>query len=119
MIAMLEVKLAVTPASASADSLLDIRGTVRNLGLSTIDTQIWTSRLLVDGKPSEDWAWAISNGLRDEREFALTPDDLIEFRRTLPASVVLSGPGRHELMLEVSGVLSAPVAVEQQSSSRT
>jgi hypothetical protein len=117
MSAMLEVELSVTPASASADTLLDIGGTVRNVGLATVDTQTWASRLLVDGKPSENWAWAIGNGLRDEREFALKPGDLIEFHRSLPASVVLPGPGPHELRLEVSGVLSAPVTVEQQTSS--
>ena len=96
----LEVELAVTPRRVWRDTPLDIWGAVRNLGPSTVDTEVWRSLLLVNGEASEIWSWAIANGLRDERELALPPTEQVEFRRTLPSSSVLPGPGQYQLMLD-------------------
>jgi hypothetical protein len=91
---------------------LDISGTVTNAGDSTVDTQLATSSLLVNGQASDVWGWAIANGLRSEREFALPPGEQVEFRRVLPSSL-LPGLGRHELVLEVHGHRSPTVMVER------
>jgi hypothetical protein len=111
--AMLEVDLSVTPTRVSDDTPLDIRGAVRNLGASEVDTQVFASNLLVNGEPSETWLWSM-NGLHDEREWALPPGERVEFRRILPASV-LSGSGRYELVLVVQGIRSQPVIVERHA----
>ncbi len=108
---MLTVELTVTPGRASGDTLLDIRGAVRNHGSSTVDTQVWKSTLLVDGIPCERWSWVIANGIRDEREFALPPGEQVEFRRVLLAGAVLPEPGRHELVLVVRNIPSPKVIV--------
>jgi hypothetical protein len=111
---ILEVELSVDPASVSERSQLDIRGAVRNRGALDIDTRIYASDLVVNGAPSRSWSRAIANGISDEREFALPPGERVQFRRLLPASSVLPGPGRYELVLSVHGVQSAPVTVEWQ-----
>ena len=113
LVVSLVVELAVTPARVSGDTPLAIRGTVRNVGSSTLDTEIWASTLLINEKPSENWPLAIANGLRDEKEFALPPGERVEFRRVLPSSSLLSAPGRYELVLVVHGVRSAPIVVER------
>jgi hypothetical protein len=110
---MLEVELTVTPTRVSNDTVLDIRGAVRNVAQSEVDTEVWASTLLVNEEPSETWSWAIANGFRDEREFALAPGERYEFRRTLPSSSLLREPGQHELMLEVRGSRSPGVSIER------
>lgn len=109
---MLEVELTVTPTRVSNDTGLDIRGAVRNVGQSEVDTEVWGSTLLVNEEPSETWSWAIANGLRDEREFALAPGKRYEFGRTLPPSSLFRKPGQYELVLEVRGCRSLAVSVE-------
>jgi hypothetical protein len=109
----LQIELAVTPARPCGDTLLDIRGAVRNLGPATVDTEVWLSELLVNGEPSDSWAWAIASGYRDEREFALPPGKQIEFGRRFPASSILPEPGQYELVLQVRGNCSATVTVER------
>ncbi len=89
---MLRVELTVTPARVSKDALLDIHGGVRNLAPSKGNTEVWASTLLVNGEPSASWSWAIANGFRDEREFALPPGERVEFCRRLPSSSVLPEP---------------------------
>jgi len=110
---MLKVKLTVRPVRISNDADLDIRGVVRNAGASTVDTEIWASKLYVNGEPSEGWSWAIANGLRDEREVALPPGEEVKFRRTLPASSILPKARHYELVLEVRGFHSSAVMVER------
>jgi hypothetical protein len=110
----LAVELAIDPVVVSEHSEFDIRGAVRNLGSRDLDTRVYASALLVNGEPSGTWSLAIMNGLRDEWEFALPPGQRVEFRRLLPASSLLRGPGRYELILDVGGVRSAPVTVECQ-----
>ena len=113
MTGMLEVELTVMPTRVSNDAVLDIRGTVGNVGQSEVDTEVWASTLLVNEEPSETWSWAIANGLRDEREFALAPGERYEFRRTLPSSSLFRKPGQYELVLEVGGSRSPVVSVER------
>lgn len=108
---MLTVELSVAPKQVGKDAQLDIRGAVRNNGSSPIDTRIWNSTLLVDGIPCEHWAWAIANGIRDEREFALPPGEQVVFRRLLPVTSVLLKPGHHDLVLVVRDVSSPRVTV--------
>jgi hypothetical protein len=110
---MLNIELKIMPVHLSEGDSLTITGVVENTGTSTIDTQIWQSKLLIDSAKVELWSLAIANGLRDEREFALPPGERVEFSRVLPASI-LPGSGRHELILEVQGIQSTPVTVELQ-----
>lgn len=108
------VELSVCATVSGGEESLDIRGTVRNTGEQTCDTRIWSSSLLVNGEPSMNWALAISNGLRDVREYALPPGESVEFRRVLPAASLLPGPGRYTLVLEVRGERSQPVVIERE-----
>ncbi|MGB0122497.1 MAG: hypothetical protein WA419_22075 [Silvibacterium sp.] len=110
----LAVRLLVEPARISQNSELNIRGDVRNTGDAVVDTRIYASVLLVDGKPSENWPLAIGNGIGDERASALPPGERIEFHRTLPASSVLRQRGLHEVVLIVEGVCSPPATVQWQ-----
>lgn len=107
------VELDASPACALFDSRLEIRGTVHNITAAVIDTDIIRSTLLVNGAASDGWSWAIANGLRDGREFALPPGEKVEFRRTFPSSSILPGPGRYELVLLVLGIRSTPVTIER------
>jgi hypothetical protein len=110
---MLEVELTVTPTRVSNDAVLDVRGAVRNVGQSEVDTEVWASTLLVNEEPSGTWAWAIANGFRDEREFALAPGERYAFGRMLPSSSLFRKPGEYELVLEVGGSRSLVVSVER------
>jgi hypothetical protein len=92
---------------------LAVWGAVNNRGKKVVDTELYASQLLVDGETSQTWSWAIGNGTRDEREFALEPLQTVEFSRLLPASSLLPDVGRHELVLVVRGC-SSPVTVVER-----
>jgi hypothetical protein len=114
MNAAMNVDLSVCATRAGGKESLEIRGTVRNTSEQTLDTRVWASSLLVNGEPSMNWALAISNGLRDVREYALPPGESVEFRRILPAASLFPGPGQYTLILEVQGEQSDPVTIERE-----
>lgn len=112
----LHVDLAVTPERVTPETLDSLRVgvTVTNEDSETIDTQLPLSTLLVDGRPSQPWSLAISNGARDERESALPPGESVDAARIMGEDLVRD-PGDHELVLEVRGVRSEPVHVLVES----
>jgi hypothetical protein len=112
MSARLHIDLAVTPerlTTAALDSLT-VEVSVTNEGAETIDLQLPSSTLLVDGKRSLSWNVAIGNSPRDAREYALPPGDSITAARVMGEGLVRE-PGDHEFVLEVRGVRSAPAHV--------
>jgi len=107
------VGLVVTPEKLSADTDLYIHGTVRNTGSVELNTQLYLSRFLVNDQAYAAWQLIIGNGIGDPREFALPPNERVEFERILPAFSLLPEPGRYKLVLEVLGVRSPAVTVER------
>ena len=108
----LHVSLEVTPERVGRDELdeLTVRISVENEGEDTVDLQLPSSTLTVDGRPLQAWNLAIGNGARDARESALPPGDSIDAARVLGASLVRES-GEHEIAIEVRGVRSDPVRV--------
>ena len=108
----LHVSLEVTPEHVSPEELdeLTVRVSVENGGEETVDLQLPSSTLTVDGRPLQAWNLAIGNGARDARESALPPGDSIAATRVLGGSLV-NEPGEHEIAIEVCGVRSDPVRV--------
>jgi hypothetical protein len=106
------VDLSVTPERVTQESLDSLRVdvSITNEGSETIDTQLPSSTLLVDGRPSSSWNLAIGNGARDARESALPPGQTVQAARIMGDDLVRD-PGEHEILLEVRGVPSAPARV--------
>ena len=65
----------VTAASRLGQETIQLQGSVTmqrqdphtDAGVAVVDTEIWASKLLVDGVPSQTWSLAIANGLRTFR----------------------------------------------------
>ncbi len=108
----LRVDLDVTPERVTTRSLdsLTVQVSVTNEDTETIDLQLPSSTLLVDGVPSRSWNIAIGNGAREARESALPPGDSIQVARVMGDGLVRE-PGDHEAVLEVRGVPSPPAHV--------
>ena len=54
-----------------------------NDGDKTVDPEIESSELLVNGKKLKDWDWIIRNGLRSNNWNALAPNDHVHFAYAL------------------------------------
>lgn len=108
----LHVVLTVTPGRVTAASLdsLTVWVSVANEDTETIDLQLVSSTLLVDGRRSMFWNVAIGNGARDARESALPPGESVQAARVMGDGLVRE-PGEHEVVIEVCGVRSAPAHV--------
>jgi RNA polymerase sigma factor (sigma-70 family) len=65
--------------NTTINGIFQINFTVVNDGDKTIDPDIGSSELLVNGKPMKDWDFIIHNGPRDDRWTALPPGDCLEF----------------------------------------
>src|SRR5919201_3919108 len=85
----------VTPDTPDS---LTVEVTVRNDDTETIDTQLPSSTMLVDGKPLLSWNNAIGNGARDVRASALPPGETVRAKRVLGPALVRE-PGEHEAVL--------------------
>lgn len=81
---------------------------VENNGTSAIDPGVRESSLLVDGKPSMTWGFAMANGAGTTSERRLEPGERVAVERILPIAD-LGGVGEHELVAEIGGRLSRPV----------
>jgi len=108
----LSIQLTVTPEHVTEADLdeLTVRVRVANDGDRTVDLQLPSSTLTVDGEELQAWNLAIGNGARDARESALPPGDSIEAARVLGRWLV-DEPGDHEVVIEVLGVRSEPAYV--------
>ena len=108
----LDVDLAVTPERVTRATLdgLTVEVSVTNEDAETIDTQLPSSTMLVDGEPLMSWNIAIGNGARDVRESALPPGETVRAARVMGDALVRD-PGEHEVVLEVLGVQSDPAHV--------
>ena|SRR5436190_23014158 len=97
----------VTPGDLES---LTVELSVTNESDETIDLQLPSSTLLVDGERSLSWNIAIANGAREARESALPSGDSITVSRVMGGGLVRD-PGDHEIVVEVRGVRSPPVHV--------
>jgi hypothetical protein len=97
----------VTPAELDS---LRVDLSVTNEDSETIDLQLPSSTMLVDGERSPSWNVAIANGAREARESALPPGDSITVSRVMGSGLVRE-PGDHEIVIEVRGVRSPPAHV--------
>lgn len=111
----LRVTLSVSPDRVSEANLdeLTVRVSVANEGDETVDLELPSSILTVDGEELQAWNLAIGNGARDVRESALEPGESVAAARVLGGSLVRA-PGEHEIELTVLGVRSDPVHVVVQ-----
>jgi hypothetical protein len=108
----LRLEPTVKPERVKPEELesLTVELSVTNENDETIDLQLPSSTLLVDGQRSLSWNIAIANGAREARESALPPGDSITVARVMGSGLV-KDPGDHEVVIEVRGVRSPPVHV--------
>jgi hypothetical protein len=108
----LRVEPTVKPERVSPGELesLTVDLTVTNEDDETVDLQLSSSTMLVDGERSLSWNIAIANGAREARESALPPGDSITVSRVMGSGLVRDA-GDHEIVVEVRGVRSPPAHV--------
>jgi hypothetical protein len=108
----LEVQVAVSPDRVGTEDLegLTVHAVVVNRGNEPVDTELFRSTLLVDGRRNPSWGFAIGNGARDVKERSLPPGERVIAKRVMGRGLV-SAPGEHEVVLEVRGVRSPPATV--------
>ena len=108
----LAVELVVTPGqltAANRDSLM-ITATVKNLGATLIDPQLNLSELKVNRTVSKDWNLALGNSGHPKKWRALPPGESVSGSYAKMFEL-FPKPGDYTLVLVVSGVASAPVAI--------
>lgn len=77
-----------------------------NLGTNTVDPQLMSARLLVNGVNSEVFGLAVSNGIREDHWYALPPGQEVSLQWTLGYSL-FEKPGEYALVLDWWGAHDA------------
>jgi hypothetical protein len=94
-------QLEVQPLRCTMADLGDFTLTInaRNPSADTVDPQLMSARLLVNGVNSEVFGEAISNGIREEAWFSLPPGQTVSLKWTLGYSL-FEQPGEYALILD-------------------
>jgi hypothetical protein len=109
----IQTSLRAEPTSLTVDTRDQLRVTLSatNVGTEIVDPELHRAQLLVNGQRSQAFAFAVGNGRREAKWYALPPGDTVEMTWSTLGERLFDGPGEYSLVLSFDGREAEPVSV--------